>query len=357
MGVKAYKTPQGVFYKADFWVTLPDGRQERMRKRRIPTREMALAFERKMMTEAFEGRFFERPKTRSLTVAEAWENYEPVMMQNNRDHTTNLARARHLVRHLGKHRAEYLTQKDVDSYVQARRQEPTRSKQSPMPGTLNREVGFLRRILSYGVKRGDLARNPLVGVEMLEEHNTRNVVVDEADFDKLYDSAEAHLKPILLTAYDTGMRKREILDLTWSRVDLREGHITLGESDTKTNKARRVYLTRRVLGMLEKLPRSLSGYVFVNPKTGKPWVQIKKMFDRARKEASLERVWFHDLRRSFVTNARKRGVSESVVMRMSGHRTRSVFDRYNIVDDDDLRTAVTRIEEGQRSVLEMARGS
>jgi integrase len=55
-------------------------------------------------------------------------------------------------------------------------------------------------------------------------------------------------------------------------------------------------------------------------------------------------MWFHDLRRSFVTNARRFGVPESVVMRMSGHKTRAVFDRYNIVSVDDLRQAVDRIE-------------
>ena len=68
---------------------------------------------------------------------------------------------------------------------------------------------------------------------------------------------------------------------------------------------------------------------------------------RACKAAKLaDGIWFHDLRRSFVTNARRRGVPESVVMRMSGHRTRAVFDRYNIVEEDDLREAVRRIEAG-----------
>jgi integrase len=68
------------------------------------------------------------------------------------------------------------------------------------------------------------------------------------------------------------------------------------------------------------------------------------MFARAIDEANLEGLWFHDLRRSFVTNARRHGVPESVVMRISGHKTRAVFDRYNIVSEDDLRAAVSRIE-------------
>jgi integrase len=63
------------------------------------------------------------------------------------------------------------------------------------------------------------------------------------------------------------------------------------------------------------------------------------MFRRALDTAGLTGVSFHDLRRSFVTNARRRRVPESVVMKMSGHRTRSVFDRYNIIEEDDLREA------------------
>jgi integrase len=73
---------------------------------------------------------------------------------------------------------------------------------------------------------------------------------------------------------------------------------------------------------------------------------IRKMFRRAYSAAKLTGIWFHDLRRSFVTNARRRGVPESVVMKMSGHRTRAVFDRYNIIEEDDLREAVNRLEAG-----------
>jgi len=64
-------------------------------------------------------------------------------------------------------------------------------------------------------------------------------------------------------------------------------------------------------------------------------------------DTGLVGIWFHDLRCSFVTNARRLGVPESVVMKISGDRTRSVFDRYNIVEEDDLREAVKRIEAGR----------
>jgi integrase len=97
--------------------------------------------------------------------------------------------------------------------------------------------------------------------------------------------------------------------------------------------------------ILKETPRQLhSPYVFVNPDTGKPWAEHNKMLRKACERAGLNGIWFHDLRRSFVTNARRSGVPESVVMKLSGHRTRSVFDRYNIIDEGDLKVAVERID-------------
>ena len=71
---------------------------------------------------------------------------------------------------------------------------------------------------------------------------------------------------------------------------------------------------------------------------------MKKRFLRSVQAAELHGLWFHDLRRSFITRARRVGVPESVVMRMSGHRTRAVFERYNVVDTEDLRAAVRALE-------------
>jgi integrase len=84
--------------------------------------------------------------------------------------------------------------------------------------------------------------------------------------------------------------------------------------------------------------------VFPNPKTGQPWAELRRPFRKAVRTAGLHGLWFHDLRRSFVTHARKAGIPESVVMRMSGHKTRAVFDRYNVVDESDLRLAARTLE-------------
>src|SRR5262249_44812695 len=128
--------------------------------------------------------------------------------------------------------------------------------------------------------------------------------------------------------------------------------IHLAPQDTKGGESRLVVLTERVKAAQKDLPRGLrDGHVFLNPATGEAWQDIRKMFYQACRKAKLQGLWFHDLRRSFVTNARRRGIPESVVMRMSGHRTRNVFDRYNIVSDEDLKAALLRIEHGQKAEL------
>ncbi len=119
------------------------------------------------------------------------------------------------------------------------------------------------------------------------------------------------------------MCKEELLALGWEQVDLDAGTITLAPEDAKTDEPRLNVLTARAKEAVAALhaPKA-NGYVFRNPRTKTRWVDVKKRFLRAVKAAELHGLWFHDLRRSFITRARRVGVPESVVMRMSGHRTR-----------------------------------
>ena len=345
MGIQAYTTRDGRrLFRVDSWVVFPDGTSKRIRKSRIPTKPMAVAYEQKLRAGAFEGVHFARPKTRTLTVGGAWEAYSPGAELEKRSWPTDCGRAAHLLQHLGQRRCATLTQRDVDNYRVARLAEKTKRGGKPAIGTLNREVALLKRLLSYAVKCGDLDRNPLQGVGLLEEDNTRDVIVSEAQLQQLVAAAAPVFRPLVIVAYDSGMRRSEVTQLQWRQVDLKAGVIRLQAEDTKTHTARDVFLTARAKAALEGLARSTSGYVFVNPKTNKPWTDIRKQFRKACKDAKLPGVWFHDLRRSFVTNARRRGVAESVVMKLSGHRTREVFARYNIIDDSDLRSAVAMME-------------
>ncbi len=277
-----------------------------------------------------------------ITVTEVWEIYEPVTRQNNRSFRSDIGRSKHFLRHLGKRRVTELTLADIEEYRIIRSKEQTPRGNPPSLAQLNLEVKLLRRSINYAVDCGHLSTNPLARVKMLTLQNVRQATITRAQFERLLEVSDDDLRPILLVAYDTGMRKNEILQLKWSQVDPDEGAIVL--SKTKTDEPRTIYLTTRVREELARLPRSTSGYVFVNPRTNKPWVNIEKKWRRARKSAGIDDAWFHDHRRSFVTNARRDGVPESVLMKMIGDKTRSVFDRYNVVSPEDMKNAVAKIE-------------
>jgi integrase len=272
MGVSKYKTRGKTFWKVDDHLKMPDGRFVRFRQRLIPTKEQAVALLAKRRADAFEGRFFERHKEATLTVAQAWALYKPISERDNDTWRTEKGRWEHLKRHLGEKMAAKLSQADVDGYRERRFGETTVRERPPSPGTLDREVELLKRILNYAVKCQRLDVNPLARVALLRKPNVRETVLDEEGFKRLVHFAHPGLQPILIVAYETGMRRGEVLGLKWSQVDLTAGCIRLGAADTKTEESRTIFLTQRAIETLDALPRPIhGGHVFVNPETGKRW--------------------------------------------------------------------------------------
>lgn len=346
MGVFQYAADGKKWWAVDLRYKRADGSYGRLKQKRIPTKEQALALEAKARKESFEGRFFDVRKAPKLTVLEAWELYKPAGAGNDSAQTDE-GRAAHILRHLGQRSAVSLTVEDVEKYRAARRRELTVRKTPPTPATLDRELELLKRMLNYAVSAKKLESNPIKDAKFLRVPNVRRVIVGEEAFQRLYTAAEPELKPIVLVAFDTGMREREVLDLREEQVDRKGGRILLAPQDTKAEEPRVVVMTSRVKATIEAIPQGLPATaLFRNPATSQPYSDISKVWARAMEAAGLQGTWFHDLRRSFVTKARKAGVPESVVMKMSGHRTRAVFDRYNVVEEEDLRAAVARIEQG-----------
>jgi integrase len=86
--------------------------------------------------------------------------------------------------------------------------------------------------------------------------------------------------------------------------------------------------------------------VFVNPGTHAPYSthSIAHAFQRACRSAEIANTTFHDLRHTFVTNARRAGIDYFRIMAMTGHQTIAVFKRYNLVDEQDLRAAMNQMD-------------
>ncbi len=187
----------------------------------------------------------------------------------------------------------------------------------------------------------------------------------------LKSTLPSYLKPIVTFAYHTGWRSGEVLNLTWDKVDLKQGIVSLNPGETKSEEARTVYLNEELKKEMKALnaKRQLAcPYVFhrdgeaiksfrkawatacvkaglceaLKDEEGKP-VVIKDSKGNER-TVMVPTKLFHDFRRTGVRNMVRAGVPERVAMMVSGHKTRSVFERYNIVSDQDLKDAARKMQ-------------
>jgi integrase len=220
-------------------------------------------------------------------------------------------------------------------------------------GTINRSLSALKRMFSLAIRGGKLQNAP--HIELLKEAPPRQGFLESEDFKRLGMELPEHLRAPFTLAYFTGLRLGEIRRLRWDNVDLRASEIRLYGGETKNDEPRTVPLMDELPLMLrmlrEKDPRS--DYVFSD---GSPLGSFRKSWRSACVRAGLGKMQkrddgtevytgllFHDLRRSGVRNLARAGVPERVAIAISGHKTRAVFERYNIVSSRDIEEAGQRL--------------
>lgn len=241
-------------------------------------------------------------------------------------------------------------------------------------GTINRSLALLRRMFRLAVADGKLREVP--HFPMLKEAPPRKGFLEHADYLKLRQELPEHLRPVLAMGYHTGMRLGEILKLRWPSVDLVNAEIHLDPGTTKNDDPRTIPLPGELLEMLriEHARNPKSEFVFV--RAGERIASFRKAWASAcvrtglgvfmcrachapvdsdstcaeckkpkrRTRPQYRGLIFHDLRRTGVRNLVRAGVPERVAMAISGHKTRAVFDRYNIVSARDLKDAASKLE-------------
>ena len=157
-----------------------------------------------------------------------------------------------------------------------------------------------------------------------------------------------HIRLAFAMALYTGMRRGEILNLTWDKVDLEARLIELKATDTKDNEARTIPIGEELYRMLME-NRKPEGYVIQF--RGKPVKDIRTAIRNACKEARIpygrnvkNGGTFHDLRHTFNTMMRKAGVDRNVTMTITGHSTEEMNKHYDTVDTEDMRLAIRQYE-------------
>jgi integrase len=171
--------------------------------------------------------------------------------------------------------------------------------------------------------------------------NARDMIFSREQYEKLLANLPAHQVPIVATAYWTGMRKGEILSLTWNKVFMKDREIRLEIEDTKDDERGVIPIPDPLFDILSNIPRALHNpHVFLFK--GIQLVSINEGFKAGMRRAGIPYgrnvkggLTFHDLRHTFATDMRKSGVPEKLIMKITGHSTREMFDRYNTITSDE----------------------
>jgi integrase len=218
-------------------------------------------------------------------------------------------------------------------------------------GTVNRELAVLNRMLRLAYKNGKLLRLPVI--EKLKENGPRQGFFKR----EWYEAVRRHLRPDLQTAitiaHTYGWRMQsEILALERRQLDLDAGMLRLEPGTTKNDEGRLVYLTPELKALLaaqvdrvKALERKLGRIIpclfprLAGRRAGEPIRDFRKAWATACKKAGCPGMLRHDFRRTAVRNLVNAGIPERVAMKITGHKTRAVFDRYHIVSPADLQEA------------------
>ncbi len=228
-------------------------------------------------------------------------------------------------------------------------------------GTINRELGVLKRMFSLAREHTPPKVSQVPHIQQLKASNVRSGFFGHEDFLALRGALPDYAQVTVTLAYYSGMRMGEVCSLQWGQVNLTEGKLYLKAQDTKTETPRVLYLTGDLLRVLKawkqrceaKWPRC----PWICHRGGVQLLSLKHSWRRACERVGLggmvedpeigREVWQgkipHDFRRTAIRNMVRAGVPEKVAMAISGHKTRSVFDRYNIVNEADLKAAADRL--------------
>jgi integrase len=242
-----------------------------------------------------------------------------------------------------------ITRDKIAAYIR------TRLDDEMANASVNRETSCLRHMFKLMVEAGRLSNDHVPTMPRLKEAEARQGFLEPAEFVKLRDALPTYLRDGVSFLYLSGWRKGAMRSLQWLRDAELEydadgniigGSIHLAPENSKNKIGWTLPLTGELIEVIRHAWQNRKDDCpFIFHDDGVPIGDFRKAWRKACKTVGLEAVMVHDLRRSCARNLVRAGVPERIAMNFTGHKTRSMFDRYNIVAESDLKSAMNRVSE------------
>lgn len=309
------------------------------------------------------------------------EFYKPAVLRDGkkisgvRSIKAVLSQTDHLKKFFGKRQINSITLEGLTRYKEHRTSQPIGSarteeaKQKKVAiATVNRELAVMRKMMRYAYREGWLLRDIFYNAKVIEtsSEKARNVTLSYLDEQRLLSCLEGEreikyerkrkgkvenvkakipaasplLKPMVILAIDSGLRRGEILKLRWQDIDFENECIHIVGTHTKTEQERLVPLSARAKDELLKLR--------VDSADDRPFPisETKTSFKSVARLAGLPDLRFHDLRRTFVTRQLGNGISTTFVAKVAGHaQIQTTMKHYTGVGIAEIRQINDRINE------------
>lgn len=294
-------------------------------------------------TEQGGGPVFVGPAAERITIDDLLDalmaDYEKRHKWNERVAST----VKMLREHFGSWRAVAVTSEAVDKFQVELQQDGYKD------ASINRFCQLLGQAFKLAIAKKRLSNAPVI-THLSEKDNARTGFFTEAEIHRVIANLPSHLRDFTLFAYITGMRKGEVISLRWS--DVHGEQITLPAAHSKNQEARTIPLEGELAELIERRRTArcvrrgdtmlLSDYIF--HRNGEPIGSFRKAWDTACAKAEIPGRLFHDLRRCAAKNLIEAGVPQAVAMKITGHKTISMFQRYAIVEPQQQREALRQAE-------------
>lgn len=305
--------------------------------------EAVLALQEKV-AEVFSGKHQSAKKSRDCTFKELStlyiDDYAKVNKKSWRDDMYRLNA--HMEPFFGTAKIKDISPLMIEKY------RAERLKNGITKSTVNRETTIMKRMFNLAMDWGLADSNPFLKVKLFSEKDTQKerILKMEEEAALLHECPE-YLKPIVITALNTGMRRGEILNLKWAQVDLSERSIKVVGTKSGKNRILPVNAELHRVFMRMQKRNGKSPYVFPNPRTGKPYTEVKKSFKSACERAGIENLRFHDLRHTFASRLVESGVDLITVRDLLGHFSVRVTQRYTHSNRKQKMAAVEVLSQNQ----------